>query len=218
MANSLQEQIFSLPLGAELGGDNWESFVYQIGDSWVYKEIKTEHDIDPETPNYKNRHTLQRFWCSDTHFRNVISDQEILQEHLSDWLPETYIVRRQSQFRADYNATVFLQERIEGQLLKEASTQPAGYRRLAEKVEYLTKDVFRAPLDFHNGNLIVQSDTGALFFFDTGTPSNWSYFLDPEKLQTAIDIDTTDAQTFVTFMESLHKIHLDNCLVNKTRS
>lgn len=141
-----------------------------------------------------------------------------MQEHLFEWLPKIYTTRRQSRFNDNPGAIVSLQEKILGQTLSDTSELPSEYFALAKKVAHLAQHVFRAPLDFHAGNLIQQSETDSLFFIDTGTPSDWEYFLDHTKLQTAIEIGTSQARTFVTFMEPLHELHTTKCLLNKNQS
>src|SRR6056297_3056611 len=112
------ETILAMPLGKQLSdGGNWESVVVEIGNDWVYKEIKTEQQLDSTTPNLSERITLQRFWCSDTHFANAQQDYRVLTEALEEWILDTYILRSPARFSDNPNAIVFVQPKVSGQLL-----------------------------------------------------------------------------------------------------
>ena len=209
----IYQDLLQLPLGAKLADDNWENHVYELGTEWVYKEIRTEHELNKSVLNFNNRYTLQRFWCSDTHYQNLLHDQDILKQSLREWLPKTYITRQQSRFNDNPNATVTIQKKLDGTLLKDIPDYTSdSLTRLRQKVFELVNEVFNAPLDLHSGNILVESGTHAVYFFDTGTPSDWQYFLDAKKLQTAIAVTPNVAECFATFMSHIHTKHSRNCM------
>lgn len=204
-------QLLQLPLGTQLAVNNWESHVYELGEEWVYKEIRTEHELDTATKHYDSRYTLQRFWCSDTHFHNMQHDSSVLRTALKDWWPQSFITRQPSRFNDNPHAIVTIQQRLRGRLLKDMPEYTSENLERLRNTVHTVVNVLRAPLDFHPGNIIVIPETDTVYFFDTGTPSDWKFLLDPTRLQTAIDIPTDEAVAFVDFMRPIHARHIANC-------
>ena len=182
--------------------------MYELGDDWVYKEIKTEHLIPPDTKDRENRIILQRFWCSDTHYQNILRDFSLLLTTLSEWIPETYVIRAPGRFSDNPAAIVTLQQKVPGKLLSDLPhfTSPS-LTKLTAKVRCLSRPHFHAPLDYHAGNIIIADEDEAVKLVDTGTPSDWHYLLDPQRLQTAIEIDNETAHDFVEFMRPHYRRH-----------
>ena len=213
--NTIFTHYQTAPLGKQLATENWESFVYELGEQLVYKEIKTENDLNPGMKNYEERCVLQQFWCSETHFENMSRDNVILQDKLSSFYPESISMQTESRFHPDKTAIVTIQRKIEGSLLLEMDEyQSESLSQLHSIVADLTSTAFKAPLDFHPGNIMLEKNTDALYFFDTGTPSDWAFFLDAKKLQSAIPIENHKANMFVEFMKPIYKIHKSNCNMN----
>jgi hypothetical protein len=209
MKNNISK-LLSLPLGKQLSSDNWESFVYELGNDFVYKEIKTEHKLTSNTTHLSERITLQRFWCSDTHYKNTLHDFKIIYQELNEWVPETYIIRAPAKFSNNPSAIVTIQKRIRGKLLKDLPDYSSpSLNNLSKEVERVCKNIFNAPLDFHPSNIMIEESSNKVIFFDFGTPSDWQYFLNAKKLQEAIEISISEAEAFVTFMTPIHQAHWD---------
>lgn len=201
------EELLELPLGKCISDQNWENLVYGLGDEWVYKEVKTEHQLAPDTKNYDMRHILQRYWCSQTHFENIERDQAIFNSRMSEWYPETYVTRAPARFSDNPGAIITVQKKLQGKLLKDlpgftSDDLTALTKRIGELI--LT---FDAPLDFHAGNIIIEDETEKVYFFDPGTPSDWHYFLDAERMVEAVVISCAQADDFVAFMQPIYEKH-----------
>jgi len=203
------DELVSLSFGQELSTDNWENHVYELGESCVYKEVRTEHQLPPTTKDYDMRHILQRYWCSDTHFKNLLHDIHVFKDELGHWFPDTHVGQRPAHFSDNPHATVMVQRKIVGELLKNVPgfTSPE-LQKLADTVNHLHTHVFKAPSDFHAGNVLIEKGTDNVYYFDPGTPSDWQYFLNAEKLQSVIELSLAEARSFVDFMTPIYHKHL----------
>ena len=200
------EKLLELPLGRSLSEGNWESHVYELGDVWVYKEIKQPSSIDERVLDYESRRLLQTFWNSDVHFHNMVHDYQIFKTEIGDFIPETLFLRQTSLLDKLNIVTVSVQEKLRGSSLKDTHTDTPQLKDLANSVRDLCEQTFKAPPDFHPGNLIITNDQ-KLFFFDTGTPSDWGYFLDPEKMADIIKVPHEKAVQLSEFMKPIHEKH-----------
>lgn len=206
------ENLLDLPLGESIAENNWENYVYELGKEYVYKETRLAEDIAPSITNYLERVILQRFWNTETHFLNAKNDYNVFKLSLKEWIPETHFYRGESKLSAKNPTSIFIQQKIKGVLLSEYDSElPAEYKMLREQVRLLCVNTFNAPADFHSGNLIISEDK-KLFFFDTGTPSNWKYFLNAEKMISVLNLSEDEAKDFVSFMSGIHDKHWKNLL------
>lgn len=200
------EKILEFPLGKCLAEGNWESHVYELGDAWVYKEIKQPNCIDKTVTDYKSRQLLQKFWNSELHFKNMEHDYQIFKSKIGAFIPETFFLRHKSLLDQPAVVTISIQEKLSGALLKDFLEYTPQLKALANSVRELCEQTFKAPTDFHPGNLILTNNK-KLFFFDTGTPSDWEYFLDPEKMSEMIKVTLDEATLLTKFMKPIHENH-----------
>jgi thiamine kinase-like enzyme len=200
------KKLLELPLGKSLAEGNWESYVYELGDDWVYKEIKQPSAIDEAVSDYKSRQILQTFWNSEVHFQNMIHDYQVFKSKLTTLIPETFFLRQTSLLDQSLIVTISIQKKLNGTLCKDIDNNTQQLKELAIIVRELCEQTFNAPPDFHPGNLLL-TDDGKLFFFDTGTPSDWDYFLDPKKMVDISSITSSEANKLTEFMKPIHEKH-----------
>ncbi len=199
--------LLKLPIGKLLSEGNWESHVHGLGDDFVYKEIKSPESIDKTTENYENRVILQRFWNTDIHFENMKKDHEVFLGVVGDHIPKTAIGKCDSLLSEKKDVIVMVQKKVHGVLLKDTDGEVGNIvTELAQKVKALCDDVFRAPADFHKGNMMVTSSEEVMFF-DTGTPSDWYYFLNVSNMESVLNLSHLEAEGFVEFMKPIHENH-----------
>jgi len=206
------ETYLKLPLGTSLAEGNWENHVYELGNDWVYKEIKSPESLDPATENYTDRKLLQEFWNSDVHFQNMQRDYEVFKSELGSLIPKTLFCKHQSLLSELPSAIISIQEKLNGNLLKDIKSPVSGLCDLAKTVRELCENVFQAPADFHDGNLILMNSK-EIYFFDTGTPSDWEYFLDANKFAQATNASSEEATSLVNFMKPIHELHWKKLIV-----
>ena len=113
------EDLLKLPLGDCLAEGNWESHVYELGNAWVYKEIRQADSIDEEVSNYESRQLLQKFWNSGVHFKNMVNDYQVFKSKLGDFIPETFFIRQASLLDKSNVVSISIQEKLRGTLLKD---------------------------------------------------------------------------------------------------
>lgn len=200
------KDLLKLQLGESLAKGNWESHVYELGDEWVYKEVKQPSSVDKTIENYESRQLLQEFWNSEVHFQNMVHDYKVFNSKIGKFLPETFFLRNKSLIDQSSIVTISIQEKLSGTLLNDIDYQVPQLKELAKLVRELCEQVFSAPSDFHSGNLLL-TDDGKLFFFDTGTPSDWDYFLNPEKMADVLGSTLDRTFRFTEFMKPIHEKH-----------
>lgn len=198
--------LLTLQIGKSLAEGNWESHVHELGNDWVYKEIKQPRAVDHTVDSYEARLLLQEFWNSEIHFQNMVHDYEIFKLKLGSFIPETLFLRNTSLIDQSLIVNICVQEKLSGTLLKDLHHNPPKLQELAKSLRGLCEQVFKAPADFHPGNLLVDAK-GRLFFFDTGTPSDWEYFLNPEKLHEVLGGTLDQASLLTEFMQPIYDNH-----------
>jgi hypothetical protein len=136
----------------------------------------------------------------------MVNDYQIFKSKIGDFIPETICHRQTSLLDQSTIVTFSIQEKLSGVLVKDIHDEVPQLSEVANSVREICEYVFKAPPDFHPGNLIL-SNTGQLFFFDTGTPSDWEYFLDAEKIADVIGVDLSEAFQLTEFMKPIHEKH-----------
>jgi len=121
-------------------------------------------------------------------------------------MPQTFFIRTESLFDNSTMVNISIQQKLTGILLKDAKDEVVELKNLAKLVREMCEQVFKAPPDFHPGNLLFTND-GKLFFFDTGTPSDWHYFLNPKKISNILGVTNDTAQKLTKFMKPIHEHH-----------
>lgn len=198
--------LLALPVGKLLAEGNWENHVHELGEDFVYKEVKSPECVEKGTKNYENRVLLQKYWNTEVHFENMQKDQKVFKDALEGYIPDAVVCRNNSLISDRKKVIITVQEKIQGTLFKDSSLETSAVKELAQKVHALCVEVFNAPPDFHGGNLMV-TDSGNMLFFDTGTPSDWNYFLSASKLESLLELTKSEAEGFVAFMKPVYESH-----------
>lgn len=166
----------------EVIGTGRESIVKELGPDWVIKEV------NPLNARGENRSEGRMAWFrSPERVKGLSKEQEKLEEIFGkDHFPRAYFVYgKDAEGKEGY---MMVQKRIEGDTMRDLiGDEYESEKDMIEqnREQYMaivwgTKKAFvelGVPIDFHDGNMVRETNTGNIVLIDTGFPSEEGSFV-----------------------------------------